>query len=97
MDKRSNSRGNSTRTNTRYQPYKNIVKRTSYTNSQFTIWKQRIDNYVFDKINRHLEDLPDLSYRQWFDEGYLKPSQVAYIVLGEYYQIYNLNQLYFNY
>ena len=74
-----------------------LVKRTSYTNSQFTIWKQRIDNYVFDKINRHLEDLPDLSYRQWFDEGYLKPSQVAYIVLGEYYQIYNLNQLYFNY
>ena len=55
--------------------------------------RQRIDNYVFERIGHHLDDLPDLSYRQWFDDGYLKPRQVAAIVLGEYYQIYNLNNL----
>lgn len=80
----------------RYHPYQiRSDKRTSFTDSQFKVWKQRIDNYVFDRIGHHLDDLPDLSYRQWFDDGYLKPRQVSSIVLGEYYQAYNLNRLYF--
>ena len=29
-------------------------------------------------------------------DGYLKPRQVAAIVLGEYYQLYNLNRVYFS-
>ncbi len=80
----------------RHHPYQiRSDKRKSFTNSQFKVWKKRIDNYVFERINHHLDDLPDLSYRQWFDDGYLKPRQVAAIVLGEYYQIYNLNRVYF--
>ena len=97
METRSHTRANST-TDFRYRPYyQRKNKRESFTDSQFKIWKQRIDKYVYDTIGHHLEDLPDLQYRQWFDEGYLKPKQVSYIVLGEYYQIYNLNQLYFTY
>ncbi len=81
----------------RYHPYQiRCLRRTSYTNSQFKVWKQRIDSYVFERIGHHLDDLPDLSYRQWFDDGYLKPRQVAAIVLGEYYQLYNLNRVYFS-
>ena len=80
----------------RYHPYQSdYSKRRSYTNSQFKVWKQRIDNYVYYQIGYHLDDLPDLSYRQWFDDGYLKPRQVAAIVLGEYYQAYNKNRLWF--
>jgi len=96
METRSHTRTKS-KTDFRYKPYyQKYNRRSSFTNSQFTIWKQRIDKYVYDIIGYHLDDLPDLQYRQWFDDGYLKPMQVAYIVLGEFYQVYNLNQLYFN-
>ena len=78
-----------------YHPYRQN-RRTSFTNSQFKVWKQRIDNYVYNTIGHHLDDLPDQSYRQWFDEGILKPKDVSHIVLGDYYHLYNLNQLYFN-
>ena len=81
----------------RYHPYQiRSDKRTSFTDSQFTVWKQRIDNYVFDRIGHHLDDLPDQPYRSWFEQGFLKPLHISHIVLGNYYQLYNLNKLYFN-
>mgnify|MGYP006113571701 CR=1 FL=1 len=98
MDTRSYTQNSSKKEfNFRYQPYYKLTnKRSSFTNSHFKIWKKRIDKYVYDTIKYHLDDLPDLSYMQWFKEGHLQPRQVSYIVLGEYYKIYNLNQLYFN-
>ncbi len=96
METRSHKRS-SYITDYRYSPYHKITsRRNSFTNSQFRIWKERIDKYVYENIGQHLEDLPDLSYREIFNDGYLKPKQVSHIVLGAYYQIYNLNLLYFN-
>ena len=96
MRTRNYIRKNPTKTQ-RYHPYLcQMNRRTSFTNSQFDIWKERIDNYVYNKIGHHLDDLPDQSYRQWFDQGFLKPKEVSHIVLGDYYQLYNLNLLYFN-
>lgn len=93
------TRGNSNkklRVKQRYQPYQSLNRRTCFTNSQFSVWKQRIDTFVYKQIGFHLDDLPDQSYRQWFEDGYLKPKQVGYIILGNYYHLYNLNLLYFN-
>ena len=97
METDSHTCTNSTKKFIYYPYYQRTSMSESFTDSQFLNWKQRIDKYVYDTIGHHLEDLPDLQYRRWFDEGYLKPKQVSHIVLGEYYQIYNLNQLYFNY
>ena len=75
--------------NFRYQPYSQNFKRSSFTNSQFLIWKKRIDNYVYDKTHLIQYMLPALvldNHHQTIDD----------IVLGEFYQVYNLNQLYFN-
>ena len=80
-----------------YYNYNSSIRyRTSLTDNHFRIWKQRIDNYVFDKIGLHLDDLPDQCYRQWFDDGYLRPREVASIVLGEFYQVYNLNDRHYD-
>ena len=90
------TRGSSCRQIESYHPYKQYTnRRTSFTNSQFKIWKERINNYVYNKISHHLDDLPDQPYRLWFEEGFLKPSHVSHIVLGDYYQLYNLNKLYY--
>ncbi len=96
--RKSKSQIQSQKNNYRYNPYNynRLNRRTSFTNSQFSVWKQRIDNYVYNKIGHHLDDLPDQPYRLWFEEGFLKPSHVSYIVLGDYYQLYNLNRLYFD-
>ena len=79
----------------RYNPYP-LNRRTSFTENHFQTWKNRINTYVYQKIGWNLDDLPDQPYRLWFDDGYLKPSQVACVVLGDFYQLYNLNQVYFN-
>lgn len=79
----------------RYTPYLRNRKRRSLTNNHFNIWKKRINNYVYNEIGYNLDDLPDESYRKWFDEGILKPSNVYHIVLGNYYELYNLNNLFF--
>ena len=81
----------------RYHPYSlnTLNRRTSFTNSQFSVWKQRIDNYVYNSIGHHLDDLPDLQYREWFENGFLKPKDVSHIVLGHYYEMYNMDRLYF--
>ena len=79
----------------RYTPYQSN-RRTSFTNNHFQVWKNRIDNYVYNKIGWNLDDLPDQPYRQWFEDGYLKPHNVVHIVLSDYYQLYNANCLYFS-
>ena len=38
-------------------------------NSDFKKWKQKIDTIVYQKINIHLDDLPDEPYRAMFDNG----------------------------
>ena len=92
------SKFQSRKDNYRYNPYNynRLNKRTSFTDSQFIVWKQRIDNYVYNIIGQHLDNLPDQPYRAWFEQGFLKPSHISHIVLGNYYQLYNLNKLYFN-
>ena len=51
--------------------------RTQFRESHFLIWKQRIENHV--GIN--LDELPDESYRAWFEESSLTPSEAARIIL----------------
>lgn len=95
METSSHTLTNSTNNFIYFLPYyQRTSECVSFTDSQFLNWKEKIDKYVYDTIEFHLEDLPDLQYRKWFDEGYLKPEQVSHIVLAEYYQNYYQNQLY---
>ena len=52
----------------RYNPYP-LNRRTSFTENHFQIWKNRINNYVYQRIGWNLDDLPDQPYRLWFDDG----------------------------
>ena len=69
-----------------------IKKRKSFKESHFKRWKQRINNYVINEIGIHIDDLPDLPYRFFFEKSYLKPKDISYIVLENFYQIDNFNR-----
>ena len=55
--------------------------RTSFRDSHFVIWKNRVEYHLqkFLNIAIPLDDLPDEAYRIWFDETSFTPKQV-----GEY-------------
>ena len=57
--------------------------RSSFRESHFQIWKHRIEQHV----GWDLEDLPDETYRIWFENTNLTPKDVAHI-------IFNNNSLY---
>lgn len=57
------------------------MPRTSFRDSHFYIWKQRIDNFIFDELYLHLDDLPDEPYRIWFEETDLTPKEAAEIII----------------
>lgn len=59
--------------------------RTSYRDSHFQIWKNRIEQHVQTQLTSEitLDDLPDECYRIWFDETHFTPKDVAgYIVMN---------------
>ena len=37
--------------------------------SRFATWKQRVDQHVQALCGLTCDDLPDVCYRDWFDEG----------------------------
>lgn len=51
--------------------------RNSFTNSQFVIWKKRIESHV----GMELDELPDEPYRFWFEETHMTPKEIANIIL----------------
>ena len=55
------------------------MTRSSFRESHFQIWKNRIENHVQTQLNLDvpLEDLPDECYRMWFDETDFTPSEIA--------------------
>ena len=61
------------------------IKRTSYKDSHFYIWKQRIDNHVFKHIHIHLDDLPDEQYRSYFESSSLTPKQISSKIIESFY------------
>lgn len=65
-------------------------KRKIFKDNYFKRWKQRINNYVINEIGIHIDDLPDLPYRYLFEKTYLKPKEISYIVLTNFYEFTNL-------
>ena len=55
------------------------MTRTSYRDSHFQIWKNRIEEHVQTQLNMDitLDDLPDECYRMWFDETHFTPKEIA--------------------
>lgn len=43
---------------------------SSKTEQDFYNWKQQVDDYIYDLIQVHLEDLPDNTFRLDFDAGH---------------------------
>ena len=54
----------------------------------FKQWMRQVDEYVFDKLDLHLDDLPDEMYRIEFDEG-CSPLDMGKHVVSEYMKMYN--------
>ena len=50
--------------------------RTQFRESHFQIWKQRIENHIGIK----LDELPDETYRIWFEESSLSPYEASKII-----------------
>ena len=50
--------------------------RDSYRESHFQIWKQRIENHVGIK----LDEIPDESYRYWFEETHMTPKEISVLI-----------------
>jgi hypothetical protein len=58
----------------------------------FNNWKKEINSLVLSEIQVNLEELPDLNYRDWYDNNNLTTKQISIIVLGEYYKDFDKNQ-----
>lgn len=52
----------------------------------FDNWKKEINSLVLSEIQVNLDELPDLTYRDWYDNNNLTTKQISIIVLGEYYK-----------
>ena len=52
----------------------------------FDKWKDKINSLVKSKIHINIDELPDMTYRDWYDNNNLKPEEISFIILGEYYK-----------
>ena len=52
----------------------------------FNEWKDKINSLVKNKINIDIEELPDMTYRDWYENNNLTPENISIIILGEYYK-----------
>lgn len=52
----------------------------------FDNWKKEINSLVLSEIQVNLDELPDLTYRDWYDNNNLTTKHISIIVLGEYYK-----------
>lgn len=59
--------------------------------NNFEIWKDNVDNIVFDKLNLHCHDLPDEDYwMNWHNK--MSPQQMAnYIIQNTYDMLEHFN------
>ena len=53
----------------------------------FNEWKDKINFLVNKEIQLNVDELPDLNYRELYDNNNLKIKEVSIIILGEYYKI----------
>jgi hypothetical protein len=53
----------------------------------FNEWKDEINFLVNKEIQLNVDELPDLNYRELYDNNNLKIKEVSIIILGEYYKI----------
>tara|TARA_B110000914_G_C15326646_1_gene382758 strand:+ start:210 stop:446 length:237 start_codon:yes stop_codon:yes gene_type:complete len=52
----------------------------------FDEWKEKINSLVKSKIQINIDELPDMTYRNWYNNNNLEPDAISYIILGEYYK-----------
>ena len=52
----------------------------------FDEWKEKINSLVKSKIQINIDELPDMTYRDWYENDNLEPDAISYIILGEYYK-----------
>tara|TARA_Y100001970_G_scaffold293320_1_gene439339 strand:- start:6876 stop:7112 length:237 start_codon:yes stop_codon:yes gene_type:complete len=52
----------------------------------FEEWKEKINTLVKSKIHINIDELPDMTYRDWYDNNNLQPEEISFIILGEYYK-----------
>ena len=62
------------------------MTRSSFRESHFQIWKNRIEKHVQNELdlNLTLDDLPDECYRMWFDETHFTPKEIASHITHSY-------------
>jgi len=60
--------------------------RSSYRESHFQIFKNRIEKHVQTQLNNNitLDELPDECYRIWFDETRFTPKEIAEYISTNY-------------
>ena len=52
----------------------------------FNAWKEKINSLVKSKIHINIDELPDMTYREWYDNNNLDTLEISFIILGEYYK-----------
>lgn len=57
------------------------------SNLTFEEWKDEINKIVNYTIKRNLDELPDMCYREWYNNNNLNVEEISFIILGEYYKI----------
>jgi hypothetical protein len=52
---------------------------SEHTELRFNEWMAVLDSHVWTKMGVSVHDLPDMSFRDWFDEG-ISPEQAVLLV-----------------
>ena len=63
-----------------------MTPRNSFRESHFHIWKWRVQHHVQNNLDVEikLDDLPDESYRIWFEETCFTPKEVANYITNSF-------------
>ena len=69
-----------------------IKKRKSFKESHFKKKKKKKKKKNINKKNIYKKKLKNIPYRFFFEKSYLKPKDISYIVLENFYQINNFNR-----
>tara|TARA_Y100000389_G_scaffold80764_1_gene77381 strand:+ start:485 stop:712 length:228 start_codon:yes stop_codon:yes gene_type:complete len=63
-----------------------IIKMSNIEHN-FNNWKKNLNELVFSKIQRNLDDLPDQTYRIWHESKLFNIEQLSIIIIGDYYKV----------
>jgi len=66
--------------------FKNKLYYFYMTELIFNAWKEKINSLVKSKIHINIDELPDMTYREWYDNNNLDTLEISFIILGEYYK-----------